>query len=99
MEPFFPVITTALASLVNIYVAAFNTPGVVPSVQSAWETFVHTKCTEAKCAAVQVYDKAKKNMQKHMALLERLIDYDLKEAQRKAELAHMEQERKRIEVI
>ena len=33
-----------------------------------------------------------------MALLERLIDYDLKEAQRKAELAHMEQERKRIEV-
>ncbi|KAK2568392.1 Guanylate-binding protein 7 [Acropora cervicornis] len=48
----------ALASLVNIYVAALNTPGVVPSVQSAWETFVHTKCTEAKCAAVQVYDKA-----------------------------------------
>ena len=54
----FPVITTALASLVNIYVAALNTPGVVPNVQSAWETFVHTKCTEAKCAAVQVYDKA-----------------------------------------
>ena len=38
-------------------------------------------------------------MQKHTALLERLIDYDLKEAQRKAELAHLEQERKRIEVI
>jgi len=54
----FPVITTALASLVNIYVAALNTPGVVPNVQSAWETFVHKKCTEAKCAAVQVYDKA-----------------------------------------
>ncbi|XP_067054266.1 guanylate-binding protein 1-like isoform X3 [Acropora muricata] len=48
----------ALASLVNTYVAALNTPGMVPSVQSAWETFVHTKCTEAKCAAVQVYDKA-----------------------------------------
>ena len=31
---------------------------MVPSVQSAWETFVHTKCTEAKRAAVQVYDKA-----------------------------------------
>ena len=58
MVPFFPVITTALASLVNIYVGALNTPGVVPSVQSAWETFVHTKCTEAKCAAEQVYDKA-----------------------------------------
>ena len=58
MVPFFPVITTALASLVNIYVGALNTPGVVPSVQSAWETFVHTKCTEAKCAAVQAYGKA-----------------------------------------
>ena len=58
MVSLFPVITTALASLVNIYVAALNTPGVVPNVQSAWETFVHTKCTEAKCAAVQVYDKA-----------------------------------------
>ena len=34
-----------------------------------------------------------------MALLMRLIDYDLKEAQRKAELTQMEQERKRIEVI
>ena len=31
---------------------------MVPSVQRAWGTFVHTKCTEAKCAAVQVYDKA-----------------------------------------
>ena len=54
----FPVITTALASLVNFYVTALNTPGMIPNVQSAWETFVHTKCTEAKCAAVQVYDKA-----------------------------------------
>ena len=38
-------------------------------------------------------------MQKHMTRLERLIDYDLKEAQRKAELARMEQETKRIEVM
>ena len=37
-------------------------------------------------------------MQRHVALLERLIDYDFKQAQRKAELAHMKQERKRIEV-
>ena len=58
MISIFTVLTTALASLVIIYVEALNTPGVVPSVQSAWETFVHTKCTEAKCAAVQVYDKA-----------------------------------------
>lgn len=46
----------ALAALVNIYVAALNTPGTVPSVQSAWETFVHTKCSEAKLAALQVYE-------------------------------------------
>ncbi|XP_020607894.1 guanylate-binding protein 4-like [Orbicella faveolata] len=45
----------ALAALINIYVAALNTPGTVPSVQSAWETFVHTKCSEAKVAALQVY--------------------------------------------
>ena len=46
----------ALAALINIYVAALNTPGVVPSVQSAWETFVHTKCSEAKRAALEVYE-------------------------------------------
>ena len=28
----------------------------MPSVQSAWETFVHTKCSEAKQAALQVYE-------------------------------------------
>ena len=32
---------------------------MVPSVQSTWQTFVHTKCSEAKCVAVQVYDKAR----------------------------------------
>lgn len=46
----------ALAALINIYVTALNTPGTVPSVQSAWETFVHTKCSEAKLAALQVYE-------------------------------------------
>lgn len=46
----------ALAALVNIYVSALNTPGTVPSVQSAWETFVHTKCAEAKHAALKVYE-------------------------------------------
>lgn len=46
----------ALAALVNIYVAALNTPGTVPSVQSAWETFVNTKCSEAKLVALQLYE-------------------------------------------
>lgn len=53
---FYLFIITALAALVNIYVSALNTPGTVPSVQSAWETFVHTKCTEAKFAALKVYE-------------------------------------------
>lgn len=53
---FFFFLIQALAALVNIYVAALNTPGTVPSVQSAWETFVHTKCSEAKLAALQVYE-------------------------------------------
>lgn len=35
---------------------AINTPGVIPNVQTAWETFVVTKCTEASHAALQVYD-------------------------------------------
>ena len=37
---------------------ALNTPGTVPSVQSAWETFVHTKCSEAKVASMQVYESS-----------------------------------------
>ena len=51
----------ALAALINIYVTALNTPGTVPSVQSAWETFVHTKCSEAKLAALQVYESRMKS--------------------------------------
>ena len=35
---------------------AINTPGVIPNVQTAWETFVVTKCTEASHAALQIYD-------------------------------------------
>ena len=31
---------------------------MVPNVQSAWETHVHKTCTDAKSAAVEVYDKA-----------------------------------------
>lgn len=35
---------------------SINTPGVIPNVQSAWETFVLTKCSEATQAALSVYD-------------------------------------------
>lgn len=35
---------------------AINTPGVIPNVQTAWETFVVTKCSEAGHAALKAYD-------------------------------------------
>ena len=35
---------------------AINTPGAVPSLQSAWDTFVGVKCTEASQAALAIYD-------------------------------------------
>ena len=45
-----------LAALVSDYVEALNTPGAVPNVQSAWETFVQTKCSEVKAAAIKLYE-------------------------------------------
>ena len=45
----------------QLYVEAINTPGVVPSVQSAWDTFVGVKCTEASQAALTIYDSLMKS--------------------------------------
>lgn len=47
----------ALAVMVTSYVTALNTPGTVPNVQNAWDVFVSTKCSQAKTAAVEEYDK------------------------------------------
>ena len=35
---------------------AINTPGVIPNVETAWETFVISKCSEALNAALHAYD-------------------------------------------
>lgn len=43
--------------MVTSYITALNTPGTVPNVQNAWDVFVSTKCTQAKTAAVEEYDK------------------------------------------
>ena len=43
--------------MVTSYVTALNTPGTVPNVQNAWDVFVSTKCSQAKTAAVEEYDK------------------------------------------
>ena len=46
-----------LAALVTLYVDAINTPGAIPNVQWAWDTFVQTKCLDAKNASLQEYTK------------------------------------------
>lgn len=50
-----------LAALVQLYVEAINTPGVIPNVQTAWDTFVVTKCSEALQTALNVYDSVMKS--------------------------------------
>lgn len=47
----------ALASLVRIYLNAINDPRRVPDMLSAWKTYVHGKCQEAKEKALGAYHK------------------------------------------
>ena len=39
------------------YVDAINTPGLNPNMQTAWETFVMTKCSEAHQASFKLYQE------------------------------------------
>lgn len=55
-------ISTALAVIVRHYVEALNTPGTVPNIQSAWDVFVTTKCTEAQASTFKFYSE---KMTKH----------------------------------
>ena len=41
--------------MVCLYVEAINSPGMIPNVQTAWETFVMTKCSEARQASFRLY--------------------------------------------
>ena len=41
--------------MVRHYVDAINTPGMVPNVQTAWENFVMTKCSEALKASCNLF--------------------------------------------
>jgi hypothetical protein len=56
---------TALAALVQLFVEALNTPGTVPNVQNAWDTFVHTKCTEVLAASLNTYKEEMTSRVKH----------------------------------
>ena len=42
--------------MVQLYVQAINSPGGIPNVQNAWETFVQMKCSEAIKGALENYE-------------------------------------------
>ena len=48
--------SSALATLVEEYVRAANSPGAVPVIQSAWEEFTKRKCTKTLKDAKAVYE-------------------------------------------
>jgi len=48
--------SSALATLVEEYVRAANSPGAVPVIQSAWDVFTTTKCTQTLNDAKAVYE-------------------------------------------
>lgn len=47
---------SALATLIEEYVKAANSPGAVPVVQNAWDVFTTTKCTKTMNDAKAVYE-------------------------------------------
>lgn len=48
---------SALGALVQLYTEAINDPDAIPNVETAWDTFVRTKCAEAKKGAFKIYDE------------------------------------------
>ena len=44
-----------------MYVEAINSPGVIPNIQNAWQTFVEKKCWEAIKGAVKIYEEVMKS--------------------------------------
>ena len=54
------ILSSGLAALVSLYVKDINSPGAIPNVQTAWETFVMTKCSEARQASFHLYKETMK---------------------------------------
>ncbi|KAJ7380873.1 hypothetical protein OS493_004456 [Desmophyllum pertusum] len=50
----------ALATLVQLYTDAINDPDAIPNVEMAWDTYIKTKCSEAKKGALEMYDQVMK---------------------------------------
>ncbi|XP_020609282.1 guanylate-binding protein 1-like [Orbicella faveolata] len=58
----------ALATLVEEYVRAANSPGAVPVIQSAWDVFTTTKCTQTLNDAKAVYEGGMKEFRERVRL-------------------------------
>ena len=43
--------------MVELYTEAINDPNSIPNVETAWETYVKRKCSEAKKGALKIYDQ------------------------------------------
>ncbi|KAJ7380911.1 hypothetical protein OS493_004495 [Desmophyllum pertusum] len=48
----------ALGALIQLYTDAINDPDAIPNMETAWDTYVKTKCSEAKEGALKIYDQA-----------------------------------------
>ena len=48
---------SALGALVQLYTEAINDPDAIPNVETAWDTYVRTKCAEARKGAFKIYDE------------------------------------------
>ena len=47
-----------LVALIEQYILAINTPGVIPNVQNAWDSFVEGKCSDTLKDALDAYEVA-----------------------------------------
>ncbi len=51
-----PKFSHLLLTALGAYTDAINDPDTIPNVESAWETYVRTKCAQAKKEALNIYD-------------------------------------------
>ena len=47
--------------MVQLYLQAINSPGGIPNVQNAWETFVEMKCSDVIEGALENYENVMKS--------------------------------------
>lgn len=75
---------SALGALVHLYTEAINDPDAIPNVETAWDTFVITKCAEARKEAFQIYDE------RMTQLMSKRLPCDNEEIQKNHETAQRE---------